>query len=338
MTISCFTNLVGLRPGYGTTPTSNLYLSQLTGITIKAADAATNEEQQSGFALLQEKIDFAGEHVKADIRAFLQDKMKLDNLIESDTVGQYKDDMATVASEAGQYKGVQLRFEDYGHAELHINSISLYVQTSGDIDVKIFDLVTGTLLDTISVTAVANEIVEVLVNKVYKAKHRRLNLFIGYNATVASYATTTYYGSVCSSCGGNASFYRCRDLHMYLRAVKVPTAGAVQNTNLTAITNTAGLSVTYSLVCSAEGLMCNLANALAFAIQHKAGSLIMEELVFSKRLNSIVTLHGKDHRELADMYDARYESAMDKLLKNITLPKDICYRCDSRVNVRTRIP
>lgn len=333
--MNCLNNLVGIKGGCED-ETASLFINDLAGINVQAADAAISSEYQSGFELLRTKRTLAIEAIRNDIRQFLSGKIKLDSLIDSDIIGYYKDNLPTYASEAGYYKGTQLRIDEASHSELFVSSVRFQSQSTGDVTVHVFDLITGKEIDTYTIECVADEVTELVVNKTYQPFNKRLNLFFAVDPT-AAYESTAYHGSsIC--CGALAGFYRCGGNMAYTRTAKIATSGTLINSNLESISTTAGLSLTYSLVCSAEPLICQLAGALGWPLLHRWGMEVMRELKFSKRLNSIVSLYAKDHAELLSEYEMEYSKSMDNLFRNIRMPNDRCYRCEPKTRATTLIP
>lgn len=337
---SCLDNIIGIRGLCSDTENQGcLWLNDLPGITIANANAAINSEQESGFALLQQKKVLAIETVKANARAFFANKMRLDSLIDSDVLGRYDQDMPTEAA-AATYKGIQIRSDNYHHAELIISSIRLQAQATGTVTVKVFDLLTGKEVDSIDIACIANEITEKVVNLVYKPFNKRFNLLFAYDATaVAAYETKAYYGRA-ACCGAFSGYYQCGCSPYYLstRAASIGLATQKINTNITAATSTGGLSLTYSMVCSIEPLLCQVAPAIALPLLHKWGQLAMEEFVYSKRLNSVITLNKENHKELWGLYEQRYSESMSQFFENMLLPKDPCYNCSPKVRATTVVP
>lgn len=333
--MECLNNLIGIRGDGNTAPFSGLYLNDLTGITIESADAAISAEVQSGFQLLRDKISFAQQAIKAEMRNFLQGSLRAENLIEADNIGYYEDDMEVLTADPGNYRGIQIQSDDCKHAELVVNSLSFRAQSSGDVTVKVFDLITGKELESITVAALADEIVTTQVNRSYKATSKKLNLLFVYDAATESYKTNTYAGkAIC--CGSQAGMYS--NTQLYFRGASIAASAMKTHKNVSSLSHTSGLSLSYSLQCTAEPLICSIASILAYPILYKAASLIMMEYRYSRRLNSIISLHGKDHEALREEYELAYTESMQNIMKNLRMPHDICYSCQERVKHRTHIP
>ncbi len=340
--IECLSKLVGIKGACSDIAGFDQYVNSLTGISIEAAEAAINSEKESGFALLQEKIDLAQDAMASEMRSFLSNKMRQDSLIDSDVIGRFSDDMSIVPAEA-YLKGIQLRMIGYLNAEVVITSVRLMCQHTGSVTVHIYDLIQNKEVYSFDLDAVAGELVEKTINFRHTIFSKWLNLAIVYDATsIGGYSTAVYNGTAnCATCGPFASFFQCgwgNGHYAYARAIKLDSAKAKTNQNVIGTPYTAGLGITYSLTCSPEQLLCQLAPSLAYPLLWKAGMFIMEEMRFSKRLNSVITLHKSEHKELWTLYESRYEAAMNEIFQNIRLPNDTCFRCNPRTKSVSALP
>ena len=67
-------------------------------------------------------------------------------------------------------------------------------------------------------------------------------------------------------------------------------------------------------------------------------SLIAEELKYSKRFNSVVTLYKTDATELITMYETKAMESLSNVLQNMKLPDNYCFNCNSRVKLTLNLP
>lgn len=338
--MECLENLIGIKGGCGTptTPSSGLWLnSLLPGVTIKAANAAVNSEQISGYDLIEEKMALADVFLVNDIRNYLAQHILLHSVVESDVIGKYEDDLPLLASESGYYKGVQIKIDEYAYLSLYISTIRLQLTTAVTTDILIIDLITGKTLDTLPITTVADEITEIVVNKSYKATRQKLNLLIVYDAGVSNARRTgVYTGSTpagCSNCRGG--WYQN---YAYYRGVSISTAATKTNTNVNSATTTSGMSVTYSLNCDEEPFICSISNRLALPKAYKTGELLMEEMIHSDRLNHIILTKRTSHKELKAEFYNEYFSRLSSMLENMPMPNDICFRCNPSIRKVVQAP
>lgn len=336
--LSCLENLVGVR-GSGTTAIR--YVNELTGINVPDFDKAINTEKQSASAALLDLISLAADELVQDINLRLQDKYQIKTFVEDGAVGYYYDNKVLKDAQSGYLTGYEIRIDSVPYLAFYLSSIRLFVNTTGNVEVKIYDLTQGKLLDTITVAAIAGEIVDVQVDKTYYTHKQRLRLFVGYESTFQSYHTayaSPYNGGAerCDTCvTGNFT-----DSYINFRAAKIGAASAktAENISGNSVSGAAGLSLNYSLQCSFAEHLCNVRNLLALPLMYKAGYLVMRELKHSKRLTGVVTAYGASHDELMNHYAAEYDSKMNNLITNARIPESICFGCKPVTKTRTALP
>jgi len=322
--MSCFQNIIGIKRTCDTTiPISNLYVNDLTGLTVKDADAAISVEYASGVRMIKDKIEFATslliQHVKNSATKFLSR-----SVIENVTIGIYKE-KNTIASEVGKLKGIQFKLKQYPYFSFNLTAISFFANETKIINIYIYDLVTGQLLDTIPVSATSGQVVNVIVNKVYKSSSKILNLFIATDSTISHNQADLYKGH----CGGCTDTFNHN--YSYLSYKEIGTGLEVIESNLTGGQSTGGISFNYSLECDIEPFICSIAPSLAMPILYKTGVLLMDEFVYTKRQNAAMTVYKDNHAELKDMYEAEFQSSMNAILSNMIIPKDVCFTCNSSI-------
>ena len=67
--------------------------------------------------------------------------------------------------------------------DFYLSELSVHVTSTGNVDVLVYDLFQNKLLDTITVAAIANEVVTVFPNKTYSSDRKNLNLIFVYDST-----------------------------------------------------------------------------------------------------------------------------------------------------------
>lgn len=338
MALSCFENLVGVR-GCGST-TSLRYVNELTGINVPDFDKAISVEKQSASAALSDLITLAKEEVVQDINVALSGKYQLKTFIQNGTVGYYKDNKVIKPSQAGKLVGYEIRIDQIPYLSLYLSSIRLFVNTTADVPVYVYDLIQGKLLDTITVSAIAGEIVDVTVDKEYFTHKQRLRLFIGYAAEFdcydTDYSNVNSGGDNCNTCSGLGY----SQSYIYFRGAKIDgiAVKTAENVSSNTTSGTGGLSLNYSLQCSFGEYLCNIRNLIAFPVLYKAGQLILRELKHSRRLTGVVTIYGASHDELMKEYEKNYLEKMGNLLLNANIPESACFGCKPSVKTAVVMP
>lgn len=327
--LECFEDIIGLK-GTCDTPVSNsgLWINDV-GVSLEELDLIVSKEYSNAQDFFEQKRDFAIKQIIATIHTHFADKYKANSTLRSGRIGFTKENKPAIAGSAGKYKGIELELcNQDSFVDVFISSISLQVNTAGAVNVLVYDLFQGKLLDTIAITAVSGEVVTVYPNKTYKSNRKELDLAFVYDSTGISSVETKITRTGCNSCGDGSSMV---NLNQYLstRSVLIDAADPKTNENLEAVGDTGGLSIMYTLQCNHEDWLCTVSNSIALPILYKTAAEIMEFAVHaSKRLNTSTTLDVEKLTERRDLYETRYKDTMENLIQNIKLPQDEkCFEC-----------
>lgn len=336
---SCFENLIGVRGRCAEQGNPILYLNDLPFITIATADASINEEMQSGFDLLDKKIEFAWDETVATVHRHLSPYWRANSIIDRDSLGYYRDNLPALAGVAGYYRGWKVEFTSREHLKFYISSIRLQIATAGTVSFKIFDMLTGAEVHTFDITTTtADEIGEAQVNQGFTSVGGKLKLFIGYPSTVASYQNSIGSRWGCQGCG-DWGLYKCSQSPMPIfTGGQIGTASAKTQQNFQGTGSGNGMSMTYSLQCDLGEYLCAYNNLLAWPARYKAGAEVLKETKHARRVNSVVSLHGKSVDDLIAQYEGAYTDSMNDILGNMRIPKDGCFQCNDRVRWKTQVP
>ena len=338
--MSCLDNLVGVR-GCGSTA-KDFYVNDLTGINIPDFDNAISKEHTNASAALQDIVSFACKFVERNVSNALGTKYQLKSFIDNNVLGYYYDDKELISAQATYLTGYEIKIDSTPYLNMFLQGVSLFVNHTGDVPIYVYDLLQGKLLDTITVSAVAGEIVSLAdLDLNYPTNKQRLHLFIGYASTFSSYKTSyisPFVGmQVNEDCNNNCSG-TYRNGYIYFRAAKILDSNPKTNSYLESNDYGSGLSVNYSLQCSFTEVICNARNMVAMPILYKAGELIMKELKHSRRLTGVVTVYSKNHDELMKEYQMEYSKQMEDFLLNMSLPDSVCFSCTPSIKTRVALP
>lgn len=326
--LECFEDIIGLR-GSCDTPTSNsgLWLDDI-GIELQELDSIINKSQIDSVDFFEKKRDFAIKQIINLIHTHFSDKYKTNSVLRGGRIGFGKENQEVVAA-AATLKGIEIELcNEDSFVDVFVSSISLQVNTNGAVNVLVYDLFQNKLLDTIAITAVSGQTVTVYPNKTYKSVRKELDIIFVYDATNFSSVKTTVTQGGCKSCGDGGSMV---NLNQYLstRSISILAADAKIETNLTASSDTGGLSLVYSIQCNYDEWLCTISNAVALPILFKTGYEIMDYAYNnSLRLNTTTTINYENLLKRRDEYNLRYQDSIQSLLQNIKLPQDEkCFEC-----------
>lgn len=328
--MSCFDDLIAIKSTCnGSAGSSGLFIEDID-ITASECDLYINSNYQNGGQLILDKIRFATEIVKKTISNHFSDHIISKSLIDSQILGQYQDSLNLKSGSVATLGGISLRLNNQNsYYNVFVNQISLQVNVTQDIDVFVYDLISGTLLDTIVVSAVANTVVSKTVNKTYSSDKRNLDLIFVYDTEGISSNTTVLSTYGCTSCNG----YSYSNQYIYSTGITIGESDAKIRSSLTSSSHTYGLSVNYSIQCSIENWLCEIANMMSMPILYLSGAEIMRyALLSSKRQNSNVNIDYEQNEKRLAFFSEQYDIHLAATIKKINLPKyDPCFKCNDSV-------
>ena len=267
----CLSNKIGIR-NICEPSDVDFYINDLEGVTLNFTESINDEAQnglpngrglarRAGKELLDRKKELAEKLVKNDVQNAFGDKVISKSLIESDIVGYYNQDLKTVSPVASKYGGILLECSDYTYKEIYISRVFVNLAVSTNIDVVIYDLMTGKAIKTVNVDTVANEPTPVDFDLTYYNNNQRIQLFFAWELTEDSIDGSVYQSGNCTSCGHNRSYSNSYFTFTGGVASSPFTKSSFQGTG-----SIYGISIEYSLSCSMESFICKNANSLALPI------------------------------------------------------------------------
>lgn len=337
---SCFEDIISLR---GTcddiTPTSGLWINDV-GVSLQELNELVTEDYKDGYELFQKKLAFSTEEVTKLVHSQLQPKYKSRSVIQNQRVGFYSDNLVQVPAIAGFFKLLQLELINYdSYLDLFVSEISLQLDYTGNVDISVFNLLTGTLVDTITVPCVADQISTVYPNKTYKSNRHRLNLIFAYDSTGKTSNTTHLLSS--GNCSGCTAKNGYSNQYARLSSGKMDTTLPKIKSNILPINETGGMSMVYSLSCDHKSWLCSIQNVIALPILWKTAAAIMEHGLNISPLEQMTTRSQNAHLLEArkkEYLDKFYES-FNSVIQNIVLPSDEkCFICNAKIKHLSMIP
>lgn len=328
----CFENLVALR---GTcndaVPTSGLYFNDL-GIDKNFIGQIITKDYVDESDFITRKLNFSIQTVANQIHNFLRPKYKANTVIENYRVGHHQDNLVVVPG-TGTFKGIEFDLcQSTSYLDWFSNEINLLVDFTGTINVLIYDLLTGELLDTIEVDTVANRVSRVYLNKVYKSDRKHLDLFVCYDTTGIN-SISTKLKKNCINCSGGY-YNEINNRFEKIRAAEITNGDPFIKSSLNYINETGGLSVVHSLSCNHENWLCSVSNTLAFPVLYHTAYLVYDHAQTAKgqRWNNETAISAEMVDERKKHFYDRYAEAMNNLLQNMLPPSDeLCFVCKNTV-------
>lgn len=334
---TCFDDIIGIRTACTAIAGSSGLNIEDIGITTDECDSYINKDFKNGQELIESKIDFSIQQIKKLVGNHFASYINTKSLIDSKNLGDYQDSLQQKSGIANSYGGLSLTLNNKdSYFNVFVNTISLQVNVTQNVSVLVYDLISGALLDTIVVACTANTISTKIVNKTYESSKRKLDLIFVYDTTGINSNTTLLDSASCKVCNGyNYSNYFITASPVYLGTGDAKIRNSLENT-----THTFGLSINYSVQCSLENWLCQIANMMALPILYKAGEEIMFYAVYaSKRQNSSTNIDYERNKERLTAYQLAFNNAIEATIKKINIPKgDICFKCNEQQKMAIVLP
>lgn len=334
---NCFDNLISIKSICTTSSGSSAFFIEDIGITAEEASYYINSEYKNGAELITDKIRFSTDIVRKTIANHFAAHINSKSLIQSQRLGDPGDSLSLKSGIATTLGGISLTLNNsQSYFNVFVDSISLQISSTQDVSVFVYDLISGTLLDTIVVPCVANVITSKVINKTYSSPKRKLDLIFVYDTEGISSNTTTINTYGCTTCNG----YTYTNYYINSAPIYLDEASAKIRSSLTSGTHTFGLSINYSVQCSIENWLCEIANLMAMPILYKTGEEIMNYAVYySNRQNSSVNIDAERNKERLAAYQKAYNDSLEATIRKINLPKnDPCFLCETWVQNAIILP
>ncbi len=331
MANTCLTNKVSFWDGCGTRP-EKLLLNDLPGFRLDFAEYITEADKQTGTDVLNAAIRLGAEKVEDDVRSFVQPNAVIVDSFSNQTLGIIQDNKKVKTGEANTLKGIRLDLSRAPFFSLYINTISFFPVSGGSGTAKIFNLLTGAELDAFPITYVANEVNVITVDKEYRFQGQPIDVIIVIES-VDCYTVQLWDRAACLACEG-----KMMNPHLFANSIKINSGAQKISNNVKSETHTGGLWVNYSLRCDIADYVCGLSIGLMRAAWYAAGINVMNEIIFSQRLNNLTTVGKDDAIALKDLYTAEYNTIMGRTVETAKLPNNPCFFCNQSVKSYNAIP
>lgn len=326
--MKCFENLIGLKEQCQSS--SGLYINSL-GINESMLNDIITSEHSTASEFLNEMALFAFRQVKASVYAKLLPFIKTNTVLENIHVGEIVDDKIIVNGINNKYKGVYLGLNNInGYYTIYLSKGSLFTNYNGIIAVKIIDITTGNILDSINVTTTAGNNVIFDINKAYNNNKRELKLFIGYDSSnINSYKVVNK--KYCQGCVSKSL------VSVYERQINITST--LTFSSLETANDTGGLQLDLSVQCDKEGWLCTYKNLLATPILYKTAYLILDYAITNRTRVNYTKIDIDWAKDRKAEFDFEFNRQMQSVLQYINVPNDRnCFICNDVVAFNTLLP
>lgn len=214
---------------------------------------------------------------------------------------------------ATKYRGllVDLRFSEY--AELFVRRIKIRGANAATGNVYVYDVDTGELLGTHSITSVNGSVTTLTVDTSYFGSR----IFICYDAQVLNLVETDGFSpyDILCDCGCGEGAYEI-----------APSVDIIYE-NLDS-SQSVGMIVEYDVRCSPEAWLCKHSDLAVNALLYQMGVTMLNQTYLSNMVN-YVTLQADDLNALREMYAEARDNALEQVYEAVG--NDWCFECAAPV-------
>lgn len=318
----CFDEIVGLE---GVCDDSIEYTYTLDEIGI-TKDLLENANYSKGNAtkLLVDQKKITQQKILRDVHNALRSRYRTRDILSNKKIGYYSEKRKSVSQIADSYAGMRITIPaKHGDVKVDIHSLGLYADTTGDVDIKIFNLRTGEELSSTTIAAESGKPISKQTNITITADANGADLFIGYLSTFDAYETRTKLG--CNSC--SSGYARINNM-VYGSGASITSASDKLVDNIKTKNNTYGVSIGYSISCDFDAYVCRSANKLALAYLYRLGYNICIYALHSTRFNNTTTIDREMVESMAQSFEKsaleEFQGSLDGLVPD---SDNICIKC-----------
>lgn len=323
--MNCFNDYIGLR-GVCDGNSVSVYLEQC-GITADMLNKFnyTHDDVKS---LLLDQLDQSSDFVSRQIKMLQAGEVLAADVLVNARVGHPERNRAVVAAKTGFDAGLLVELEkDTDYVQINVDSISLFLDFTGSVDVLVYDLTEARLVDTISCSATAGQMTYTDVNKVYRAQARNMALAFLYDSTTSSYKTTALANQKCGSCSSK----KLKQSHYTsVSGVKFADGDDKTISNTKYESDTAGLSVTYTVRCDYNQWICKNQSVLLTSVLYYTAYNIARYGLNSPRLNSETLDMRTTLEAIRDNAESNYNNEINSVVGVMTIPQNDCFKCNQK--------
>lgn len=330
----CFRDFIGLRGCNIAAPDSGVYINSLAGISMESIDRIAKPDQINYLNVWSDVQERALRKLGLDVTNEFKNRFKIkavQRMVDTGRVIEVGDTTAPVAEYRGVYFDVDSNSDYYTYSSMqvfYIETVSIYLSAvpAGNLVLKVVDVETGELLDTITtlnalLTTGWNNIT---VNERYDTK----KIFIGYDATQITSVSLTVNDLVLNDfCGCCQSVFGNDCCGTYYGATS-------DLTTVTTGTNTFGLTCKISVQCNIEPVICGNRQLFTNALWYLLGAEICTERIYSQR-NNYFTFTVEEAEKMRTEYFNIYKEELKAAIEAIELDlNDCCLECNEQYTIK----
>jgi len=347
--VSCFDDIIGLSrtpcSDYDlssdyTTSDSGLFLDELVPLH-KWESILNCKEGENVFTYMERARDNAIIDFRIDGTAKLAERSDIRYRPFRGRVGKVKRKNALSSLTVGNWYGIVLKCDDIVGGELQITDIGTLFDTTGNIDVLIYNNL-NTLIGTYTVNTTANALAnnaQTITLPMHSEYVENLEYYVVFQlAAILPYDNEFYdtCSSLCSAKSTKSNKQFGYQDYMVATGVNLTSVADLSDINLGSESRCFGLTLGIETRCKVEEIWCYdemdyigdpIDMAIAKAVRLKAASSFVRDIAMSENLNRDTVIDGVTLGEIDDGWILEYTDIIDFIIKNIDITKTDCFEC-----------
>ena len=288
-------------------PENVLFINDIPGFTMRSAAAIANDEQRTGFELMNDKIRLATKKVFHKFSSVMAGSFDFNAVIEAREISSFS--TKTIAPAALE-RGLVLRRWQSEMARIYIEELYIRTVESGIVNIKIYD---GDVVKVYQVSVLANVTNAVTIR--YKCKSEQVKILFD-QTDFTTYGCQISDSEGCHTCSSSYSRYK----------LQIKGWDGDKETN-----GCFGLGVLANVQCFEETIICQLLPRMDFMIWYQSGIEILMEKMQTGRVNAVVTFGDAKTEKLLAYLETellREEEAFRKIsAKFLKNTRGECFTC-----------
>lgn len=339
--MGCLNDYIGIRwCGGSASAPSSLYINDLPGLSIKQFNSITDEENSTFLSVWNNIQSRAEKRFTLDVREAMGAKYRLKSLAQGVNLGKiplyddYLNNLVTVPQGSSNFLHIDLvnnydtEYTPSPLLQVHIQTISFY-NPAGELSVG--DLMELNIYDS---NALGSD--PLYTNSTYAIYQEGWNDF-EVNQTFPATSTSQQPIQLHLSFGAIGFDVDTMKVKLNNNIQNLSCCGVKVYANLEeeSLTYSAGITATFNVTCSWEGLICQNKNLFSRAFWYLCGIEFLTELIYSTTLSKWTTIGMNQMKDLRAEYEVEYQKSLKQVADGMYLDCDCCLDCASPVQIRT---
>jgi len=339
--MGCLNDYIGIRwCGGSASAPSSLYINDLPGLSIKQFNSITDEENGTFLSVWNTVQNRAERRFALDVREAMGAKYRLKSLAQGVNLGKvplyddYLNNLIQVPTGSSNFLHIDLvnnydtEYTPSPLLQVQIQTISFYIAPGEYTPGQVIECV---IYDSNALGS----------DPLYS------------NSTLAAYQEGWNDFEINETFVPSATSQQPLQLHMVvadpnsdINTIKVKLNNNIQNLSCCGVkvyanlegeslTYSAGITATFNVTCSWEGLICQNKNLFSRAFWYLCGIEFLTELIYSTTLSKWTTIGMNQMKDLRAEYEVEYQKSLKQVADGMYLDCDCCLDCASPVQIRT---